>query len=202
MNWTDKKNVLAILAGFLFLVVVGKFIGMLRPKGESNEDLSISVAKKEIASLQTREMVEIKIRKGWCLSKIAEGCGTSVADLVKINQIKNPNLIYAGQILKVIPYKKVQEVKVSWYGPECQGNTMSNGQIFDMEKPDIVAHKYLPFGTRIKLTRKDNQKSIVLIVQDRGPYIDGRHFDISLGAAKVLEIVGIGVATCKVEILK
>jgi len=64
-----------------------------------------------------------------------------------------------------------------------------------------AAHKLLPFNTKVKLTRVDNQKSIIITIRDRGPYIKGRHFDLSYAAAKKLGVVNIGVVICKVEIL-
>lgn len=150
---------------------------------------------------EERRFLEVKVRKGWTLSKIAEGFGTSVARLVKLNEIKNPDLIWVGQRLKVSPYDRIKKVKVSWYGLRFNGRLMANGKKFDMSDPTVVAHKFLAFGTRVRLTRVDNGKSVVVIVQDRGPYIKGRHFDISYGAAKTLDAFDVGVVECKVEIL-
>ena len=78
---------------------------------------------------------------------------------------------------------------------------MSNRKIFDMNDATVVAHKWLPFGTKVRLIRVDNNKSIVVIVQDRGPYVKGRIFDLSKGAAELLGMIDDGVTTCKVEIL-
>lgn len=61
-----------------------------------------------------------------------------------------------------------------------------------------AAHKTLPCGTKVKVTRKDNGKSITLRITDRGPYIPGRIIDLSLGAAKELGMTQIGIVPVKV----
>ncbi len=76
---------------------------------------------------------------------------------------------------------------------------MANGKEFDMDDSSVVAHKWLPFGTKVRLTRKG--KSIVVVVQDRGPYVKDRNFDLSRASASELGIKNTGVAECQVEIL-
>lgn len=191
MNW-NKKNLLAIVVTILIVVAIGKIYNILSPPLKSSINATISPPK---------QTMEIRIRSGWRLSRIAKGLGTNTEDLVEINQITDPNLIHANELLKVVPYNRTDEVKVSWYGSKFHGKKMANGEIFDMYDPTTVAHKLLPFDKWVKLTRTDNQKSIEVKVRDRGPYIKGRHFDISYAAAEKLGIVDLGVVTCKVEIL-
>ena len=64
-----------------------------------------------------------------------------------------------------------------------------------------AAHKTLPFGTKVRVTNPRNNKSIVVVINDRGPFIKGREIDLSLGAAKALGIVQQGVANIQMEIL-
>ena len=189
MNW-DKKSFLAIVIAILIVVTIGKIISILSPPH-----------KKSITVFPPKQTMEIKVRSGWCLSRIAEGLGTSTENLVKMNQIEDPNFIRANEILKVDPYNKINEVEVSWYGLAFHGKKMSNGQTFNMYDHMTAAHKLLPFNTKVKLTRIDNQKSIIITIRDRGPYIKGRHFDLSYAAAKKLGVVNIGVVMCKVKIL-
>ena len=174
------------------IVVVGMFL-VTEASAEAQETEAQKVEKK---------FIEIKVKKGWTLSKIAEGFGTSVELIAEVNKIENPDLIYVGQRLKVSPYGKVKKVEVSWYGAKFHGRKMANGKTFDMNDSTVVAHKLLPFGTKVRLTRLDTGKSIIVVVQDRGPYIKGRHFDVSYGAAILLDIVDQGIVECKVEILK
>jgi len=144
--------------------------------------------------------IEITIRKGSCLSEIAHDLGTSCEEIAKLNGI-NPNKIFPGQKIRVHPFNKTNIVKVSWYGPKFHGKPMANGKTYDMNDPTVAAHKWLPLGIPVILTRIDNGKNIKTTVQDRGPYVPGRTFDLSYGAAKLLDMVDEGVTTCKVEIL-
>jgi len=201
MNW-DKKSFLAIVVAILVVAGIGKITSILSTLYEKS--IAAPHSKTERANqpiTQTKQIMEIKVRSGWCLSRISEGLGTNVKDLVELNGIKNPDLIYAGQILKVVPYNRTNEVEVSWYGSAFHGRKMSNGKTFNMYDSMTAAHKLLPFNTKVKLTRVDNQKSITITIRDRGPYIKGRHFDLSYAAAKKLGVVNIGLARCKVEVL-
>lgn len=65
-----------------------------------------------------------------------------------------------------------------------------------------AAHRELPLGTVIRVTHLKNGKSIIIPVNDRGPFIEGRILDLSLGAAKKLDMVNEGVAKVKIEIVK
>ena len=65
-----------------------------------------------------------------------------------------------------------------------------------------AAHRELPLGTVIRVTHLKNGKSIIIPVNDRGPFIEGRILDLSLGAAKKLDMVNEGVARVKIEIAK
>ena len=121
-------------------------------------------------------------------------------DLMKLNNLRNEDT-YPGQVLIVRPYTAFDEVLVSWYGPGFHGKRMANGEIFNMYDASICAHKWLPFNTKVRLTRVDTGQSVEVVVKDRGPYIPNRHFDLSYGAARALNMVEKGVVLCKVEII-
>ena len=91
--------------------------------------------------------------------------------------------------------------KASWYGPGFHGRPTASGEIFD-ENTLTAAHKELPFGTKIKVTNLNNDKSIVVTINDRGPYIAGRELDLSKAAAQRVEMIEAGVVNVKMEILK
>ena len=90
----------------------------------------------------------------------------------------------------------------SWYGQETYrqkgGHMTANGEAFD---PDGLnaAHKYLPLPTFVKVTNLENGRSIILRVNDRGPFIDGRIIDLSAGAARRLGFYKKGTARVRVE---
>jgi len=93
------------------------------------------------------------------------------------------------------------ECSVSYYGKKFHGRKTANGERFDMYGIS-VAHKSLPFGTIIKFVNLSNGRKLKVRVNDRGPYIEGREFDISYGAAKKLGMVAEGVGRMKVTILE
>lgn len=81
----------------------------------------------------------------------------------------------------------------SWYGPSFHGRRTACGQTFDMYKAS-AAHKILPLHTRITVTNIENNKTISLVVNDRGPFVPERVLDLSYGAAKQLAMVDKGFA--------
>ena len=88
----------------------------------------------------------------------------------------------------------------SWYGKPFHGRLTANGEVYNMYG-NSAAHKTLPFGTIVKVTRPDTQKSVLVHINDRGPFIKGRIIDLSYGAAKKLGIVEIGVIKVELEVL-
>lgn len=92
----------------------------------------------------------------------------------------------------------------SWYGADFNGRGTASGQVYNMED-FTCAHKTLPFGTWLALTRYDSKsktyKRIIVVVNDRGPYIERRDIDLSKAAAEALAMAGAGVADVSVEVV-
>ena len=91
--------------------------------------------------------------------------------------------------------------KASFYGPGFHGRRAANGSIYDMNEM-TCAHKSLPFGSILKVTNQNNGKSITVKVTDRGPYVKGRIIDLSVAAAKEIDMVDKGVVPVKVEVIE
>jgi len=91
-----------------------------------------------------------------------------------------------------------EEGIASWYGGKFHGRKTSSGERYDMYAL-TAAHRTLPLGTIVRVTRTGNGRSIVLKVNDRGPFIDGRIIDLSYGAARRLRMVEDGLANVVVE---
>ena len=89
----------------------------------------------------------------------------------------------------------------SYYAHKFHGRPTASGEIYDMNGLS-AAHRELPLGTVIRVTHLKNGKSIIIPVNDRGPFVKGRILDLSLGAAKKLDMVNEGVARVKIEIVK
>lgn len=88
----------------------------------------------------------------------------------------------------------------SWYGEKFHGRPTASGEIFDMHKK-TAAHKTLPLGTFVKVMNLSNNRTTVVRVNDRGPFVKGRIIDLSYAAAKEIELVGAGVARVRIEAL-
>ena len=88
----------------------------------------------------------------------------------------------------------------SWYGQEFHGRPTSSREVYNMNDM-TAAHRSLPFGTHVMVTNLDNDRSAVVRINDRGPFVRGRVIDLSYAAARVLGIVGPGTAPVRVEIL-
>ncbi|MDZ7719735.1 MAG: septal ring lytic transglycosylase RlpA family protein [Balneolaceae bacterium] len=88
----------------------------------------------------------------------------------------------------------------SWYGPGLHTNTTAGGEVFDMNEL-TAAHPTLPFDTRVRVTNLKNKKSVIVRINDRGPFIKKRIIDISMEAARRLEIIDSGIAKVSVEVV-
>ncbi len=95
----------------------------------------------------------------------------------------------------------VQKGIASWYGSDFHGKLTSTGEIYNMHAL-TAAHKTLPFGAYVRVTNLNNGKSIVVRINDRGPFIKGRIIDLSYAAAKKVGMDITGVAPVKIKVLK
>jgi rare lipoprotein A len=91
--------------------------------------------------------------------------------------------------------------KAGYYADSLHGRKTASGQPYD--KNDLTcAHKSLPFGTKLKVTRLDNKKSVIVRVNDRGPFVEGYVVDISRAAAEKIGLIKDGVTQVKVEVVE
>ncbi len=89
----------------------------------------------------------------------------------------------------------------SYYADEFNGRTTANGETFDMNSL-TAAHRTLPFNTILRVTNLENGKSVVVRVNDRGPFKDDRVIDLSLAAAKSIGLIANGTARVSLEVLE
>lgn len=93
-----------------------------------------------------------------------------------------------------------QNGKASFYGERWNGKKTANGDIFNTSLL-TAAHKTLPFGTIVKVTNEDNGKSVIVKINDRGPFIKGRVIDLTKAAFSSIESINKGVTKVKLEII-
>ncbi|MCX7974461.1 MAG: septal ring lytic transglycosylase RlpA family protein [Candidatus Aminicenantes bacterium] len=110
-------------------------------------------------------------------------------------------VFYSCATLKPEPKTFIQEGLASWYGPEFHGRPTSSREIFNMH--DLTAaHPTLPFGTYVMVTNLYNGQSVIVRINDRGPFVPGRIIDLSYAAARVIGAIGPGVIPVRLEVLR
>jgi rare lipoprotein A len=138
-----------------------------------------------------------KLKLGIVLSiaiAIGFGCSNSVrftSDFLPKKKIVGESSVAVGTVFYG---------KASYYGKKFHGRLTSNGETFDMNKL-TAAHRSLPFGTKLKVTNLKNSRSVVVRINDRGPFKATRIIDLSKGAATQLSMIGDGIADVKLEVI-
>lgn len=95
----------------------------------------------------------------------------------------------------------IQTGKASWYGPGFHGKKTSSREIYDMHDM-TAAHRTLPFGTYVIVTNLNNEKTVMVKINDRGPFVEGRVIDLSYAAASALGMVEPGVIPVRIEVIQ
>lgn len=93
----------------------------------------------------------------------------------------------------MLPVVKREKGIASWYGPKFHGKKTASGERYN-QKDLTAAHKELPFGTMVKVINLDNMRSIIVRINDRGPFTRGRIIDLSRSAAKEIDMIASGTA--------
>ena len=156
---------------------------------------------------ETKNAAEVTVEK----EKASQG-SVMVTNLNTIYQNKEENLnvnsknkAVADTFEKVIEererYTHFQTGMASYYGGSWHGKKTANGEIFN-ENSLTAAHKTLPFGTKVKVTNLDNGKSVVVRINNRGPYSRGRIIDLSKAAFSKIASTSKGVTRVKLEVAK
>jgi rare lipoprotein A len=124
-------------------------------------------------------------------------------------------LICATVVLSACGHKKIQvrvpqpspvsssdlEGLASYYAEPYHGHRTASGEIFDTYQGLTAAHRTLPFNTMVRVTNKTNGREVDVKINDRGPFVKGRVIDLSLRAARQIDLVGPGIAPVKLQIL-
>jgi 3D (Asp-Asp-Asp) domain-containing protein len=118
-----------------------------------------------------------------------------------LNNFTNNYYNYYGATIFHTTLSPGRLTTISYYADAFHGKTTASGDTFDMYSVS-AAHKTLPFGTFVEFFNPSTSRAIVAVVNDRGPYIDGREFDLSYEAARQLGIIEDGVAKVWMRIVR
>lgn len=103
-------------------------------------------------------------------------------------------------VLVSCAFAQVQTGKASFYADKFEGTPTASGQKYKRNKL-TAAHKSLPFGTKVRITNLANNQSVEVVINDRGPYVEGRIVDVSRAAAEQLGFINTGLADVKLEVI-
>ena len=104
------------------------------------------------------------------------------------------------QLIVISLMAQTQAGKASFYADKFEGSPTASGEKYKHSKL-TAAHKTLPFGTKVRVTNTANSQTVEVVVNDRGPYVDGRVIDLSKSAAEKLGFINQGLADVKLEVL-
>lgn len=90
--------------------------------------------------------------------------------------------------------RAVQSGRASWYGPGFHGRRTASGETFNTNAM-TAAHRTLPFGTKVRVVNKNTGKSVIVRINDRGPYAHGRVIDLSKASAQAIGLSGVASVT-------
>lgn len=91
--------------------------------------------------------------------------------------------------------------KASWYGRKFHGRPTASGERFDMREL-TAAHRTLPFGTQVRVTNLENNRSVVVRINDRGPFVGDRIIDLSRAAARQISMIERGVVRVRIRVMR
>lgn len=116
------------------------------------------------------------------------------------DEIESVNGSEANSQIELLEYVDRGVMVASWYGPRFHGRKTANGEVFN-QQAYTAAHRKFRFGTLLRLTNPNTDKSIIVRINDRGPFIRGRELDLSKAAAEELGILERGVAKLNTELV-
>jgi rare lipoprotein A len=124
-----------------------------------------------------------------------------MSTVVTLKRLRDSILLGAVALLMASDAAAASQAGIaSWYGPRFHGKRAASGETFN-ENELTAAHRRLPFDTEVRVTNLANGRSVVVRINDRGPYVKGRILDLSRAAAEELGMVEPGIVKVKLEVL-
>ena len=182
-----------ILAALLSMTNLGYFANIVQAQ-PINKAIK---TQEKISALKNRDSQSLNLHL--ILSRIT-------ADTIDLEVLEEPDILELSEIEQMIPLNNQPLIarsfsgEASWYGPGFHGRLTANGERYN-QNAMTAAHRSLRFGTRVKVTNLNNGRSVILRINDRGPYVKGRVIDVSAAAARSLGMIKTGVAPVRVTIL-
>jgi rare lipoprotein A (peptidoglycan hydrolase) len=161
-------------------------------KHESAKRKAVRTAKVKVVPLERREQAKVE------LPERKQTAAAATAETKAPAPEKKPEIaVRTVETERAYRVTSTQSGMASYYGSES-GSQTASGQRFN-PRAMTAAHRTLPFGTQVRVTNKRNGKSVVVTINDRGPFIRGRIIDLSTAAAGIIGMRSSGVAPVTVE---
>ncbi len=158
-----------------------------------NQNILVSLNKNTILPDTTRNLGKDALQMANRLRRIMG----DAAPLTSVAKVLQPSNL----IENTLPMSRVIKRGVaSWYGPGFHGRRTANGERYN-QNAYTAAHKTLPFGTKLRVTNLRNGQSVMVRINDRGPYVGRRVIDLSAGAARAIGVYGSGTAPVQLELM-
>jgi rare lipoprotein A len=122
------------------------------------------------------------------------------APLSMSSRLTSSDIVNTVPLPKITVLTRIKSGLASWYGSVLNGHLTASGRRFDMNEL-TAAHRSLPFGSKVKVTDLRNHRSVIVTITDRGVLDPDRIIDLSLGAARQLNMVRMGVDPVRLELL-
>jgi rare lipoprotein A len=119
---------------------------------------------------------------------------------VTMHDVSPAEIVTTVPVPKITVLTRIKSGFASWYGEVLQGHLTASGRRFDKNEL-TAAHRTLPFGSKVKVTDLRNKRSVIVTITDRGVLFPDRVIDLSLGAARQLNMVRMGVDPVRLELL-
>jgi rare lipoprotein A len=158
-----------------------------------------------IATLTGRSKTAVTLAALVVLSAFATDTATPASaretdPTVMTNDVTPAEIVTTVTAPKTTVLTRIKSGMASWYGSVLQGHRTASGKRFDMNEL-TAAHRTLPFGSLVKVTDLRNKRSVIVTITDRGVLFPERVIDLSLGAAKALQMVKMGVDPVRLELV-
>lgn len=183
-------NIIILLAAIILLSSCSSSVRF--SSGKAGSDNTVSAPKKTIKKTSpTKRKIAKKETKNTAIAKKSTTSKTT-STKKKSTAKKRPENNSNATILTG---------KASYYHDKFNGRKTANGEIFDNDKL-TAAHKTLPFGTKVRVKNLRNNKTVSVVINDRGPFVAGRIIDLSRAAAAKIGMIRSGVAEVEVLVLE
>jgi len=157
--------------------------------------LTVNDQVQNLAGLKGQDLAQSVAQQVSVALKLPDFVSAAQPEPPKISPLENITKQFKEFILQTF------QGRASWYGGAFHGRRTASGAIHRAENL-TAAHRWLPFGTKVKVTNLQNGRAVIVEVTDRGPFVGNRVLDVSQGAAQALGMIQMGVAKVKVDVLR